>query len=610
MNYKTSYQDSSGQTVLFPYYWDGQQIVEGNAPSWTSDIYYFGDDVVRRDYGGATPWLTVVFSGHSFWTPWYIPTPESEMPAPAPPPPITNDPCINISDFGIELRNESFTFSGEALNYINNPEVDKLASLEKFTSATLIESKNQTGRLHKFVCTNYYIDNITCWIQQVSYDMVPEYNLFIAKYYFPNGIPTTLQGSLYYDTKFRSIDGYYYVTTGGRICYIQEVTTSSPPPITLPPRPDLITPETPLIGAGSVYSSDIEGVSDYEITTKTIWSDGKVNLTEAYCHCDGSFGSTIDKDLLSFGFDVYNHPYNHPKKECIKKLFRVAYGNINGDDILKDGGKSMTKAIYSQYAQKLLGDPNAAFVFAEAGGPAPRILIIDFPIDLYKYELDPGNWMLVLNDLDTDDITTSDFYAGDFTPMPGVPFVECIDTATSIQVGDTDYSYDIVRGSLDSGISDPYKIGKIYPKHGVIVINLDDICNWYDGNANDYSFHAWKFFRLIQVRQSEEDLVAGIGGYISPLDEPVGMIVRKRDKEFTLNYFLRVKHYNFNLSNNPTFVNEDSTLLQFMINNPTTYVTSVGLYNEKKELLAVGKLPKPMRKDFNEETVINVKISQ
>jgi hypothetical protein len=603
MNFKLSYQDSSGNITLFPYYFDGNQIVEGNAPAWTSDIYYFGEPIVKRDYGASTPWLTVVFAnGNSWWTPWYQPGNETELPAPPPPPPLTPDPCINTSDFGIELRDQSFVTTDEASQYLSNSEIDKLASIEKYTAAALIESKNKSGRLHKFVCTNYYIDNLSCWIKQVSYDMVPEFDLFIAKYYFPNGIPTTLNGNLYYDTKFRSSDGYYYVTTGGRICYIQQITSSDPPPVVLPPKPDIITPETPLIGAGSVYSTDIDIVDDYEIVTSTLWPDGGVLLNSAYCHCDGSFGSTVNLDMLSFGFDVYNYPYNHPEKECVKKLFRVAFGDVTGSGIKVDNGHSMTKAIYSQYAQKILGDPTLMF---DLGGVLRnRILILDFSVDLYKYELDPGNWQLNLMDRDLDGIDPDNFVFTDFAVLPATVNTSFIDSAVGMQVNDSDYSYDINQGTLIDGITVNNILGKIYPKHGVIVLAVDEFIMWQDPDPDVYACHAWKFYRLIQTISRQSD------GVYSGYSNTEATIIRKREKQFIRNHFIRVKHYNFNLSNNPTFVDSESKLLPFMQNDPKTYITSVGLYNEKKELLAVGKFPKPIKKDFSEELVISVKLIQ
>jgi hypothetical protein len=612
MNYKLSYQDAStGDIILHPYYYDGQQIVEGNAPSWTSDIYYFGTDVVRRDYGTATPWLTVVVSsGNSFWTPWTIPSGYSEMPPPPPPPPpINNDPCINIVDFGIELRNETFVTVEEASKYLSKSEVDRLSSLEKYSTAALLDSKNVSGSLYNFKCTNYYIDNVACWIQQVSYDMVPEFNLFIAKYYFPNGIPTTLNGNLYYDTKFRSSDGYYYVTEGGRICYIERVIESSPPPIILPPKPDIIKPDTPLIGAGSVYSSEIESVYDYEIVTKTIWPDNKVHLNSGYSHCDGSFGSPVDKDLLSFGFDVYSHPYNYPEKECVKKLFRVAYGDSNGHMIPSVNGKSMTKAVYSQYAQKLLGDPHSMFIMG--GNSIERILIIDFSVDLFGYELDPGNWQLGLIDSDVDTVMSNNFNIADFVTASNVADQTFIDTAHGLQIGDTDYSYDIVTGSLAAGITSEIIKGKFYPKHGVMVFIYDEVRTWTQNDTDDFNFHPWKFYRLLEVTERSPDPTGNDPYPFFTMEGfEKGMIVRSRIKNYTRNYFLRVKHYNFNLSNNPTYIDEQSNLVDFMQGDPKTYITSVGLYNNKKELLAVGKFPKPIKKDFSEEMVVSVKLIQ
>ena len=41
---------------------------------------------------------------------------------------------------------------------------------------------------------------------------------------------------------------------------------------------------------------------------------------------------------------------------------------------------------------------------------------------------------------------------------------------------------------------------------------------------------------------------------------------------------------------------------------PHSYLTSVGLYNDKNELLAVAKLSKPFKKDPNTEALIKVRL--
>jgi hypothetical protein len=45
-----------------------------------------------------------------------------------------------------------------------------------------------------------------------------------------------------------------------------------------------------------------------------------------------------------------------------------------------------------------------------------------------------------------------------------------------------------------------------------------------------------------------------------------------------------------------------------LIDNPQTFVTTVGMYNDNNELLAVAKLSKPLVKDFTKEALIRIKL--
>ena len=45
-----------------------------------------------------------------------------------------------------------------------------------------------------------------------------------------------------------------------------------------------------------------------------------------------------------------------------------------------------------------------------------------------------------------------------------------------------------------------------------------------------------------------------------------------------------------------------------MIDNPQTYITTVGLYNDNQDLLAVAKLSQPLPKDFTKEALIKIKL--
>jgi hypothetical protein len=73
--------------------------------------------------------------------------------------------------------------------------------------------------------------------------------------------------------------------------------------------------------------------------------------------------------------------------------------------------------------------------------------------------------------------------------------------------------------------------------------------------------------------------------------------------------FARIKNAEFNYSGNPSFIDDQGNLrFVSMISAPTTYITTVGLYNDNNELLAVAKLSQPLAKDFTKEALIRIKL--
>ena len=94
------------------------------------------------------------------------------------------------------------------------------------------------------------------------------------------------------------------------------------------------------------------------------------------------------------------------------------------------------------------------------------------------------------------------------------------------------------------------------------------------------------------------------------------MNVRKSEYVPSTHYFVRVNNRDFNYSNNPTYVydgtdgvNARGTIrIADFINDPKTYVTTVGLYNDSNELVAVAKLSRPAVKSFDSELNIRVRL--
>ena len=74
--------------------------------------------------------------------------------------------------------------------------------------------------------------------------------------------------------------------------------------------------------------------------------------------------------------------------------------------------------------------------------------------------------------------------------------------------------------------------------------------------------------------------------------------------------FIRARNAEFNYSENPSFISGSTgeVIYNSFINNPQTFPTTIGLYNDNNELLAVAKLSRPLLKDFTKEALVRVKL--
>ena len=65
-----------------------------------------------------------------------------------------------------------------------------------------------------------------------------------------------------------------------------------------------------------------------------------------------------------------------------------------------------------------------------------------------------------------------------------------------------------------------------------------------------------------------------------------------------------------NMSQNPTITTDTSGSLRDFATGSyfKPYITTIGLYNDNNELLAVAKLSRPLPKDFTKELLVRVKL--
>jgi hypothetical protein len=63
-------------------------------------------------------------------------------------------------------------------------------------------------------------------------------------------------------------------------------------------------------------------------------------------------------------------------------------------------------------------------------------------------------------------------------------------------------------------------------------------------------------------------------------------------------------------SNNPTYSSGSNNELRYTspVDDSFAYITTIGLYNNKRELIAVGKVEKPILKKKNDECIFQVRV--
>ena len=72
---------------------------------------------------------------------------------------------------------------------------------------------------------------------------------------------------------------------------------------------------------------------------------------------------------------------------------------------------------------------------------------------------------------------------------------------------------------------------------------------------------------------------------------------------------MRARNSEFNYSTNPSILTGSGELRHdVLIDSPETYITSVGLYNDNQDLLAVAKLSRPLLKNSTKEALVRIKL--
>ena len=201
--------------------------------------------------------------------------------------------------------------------------------------------------------------------------------------------------------------------------------------------------------------------------------------------------------------------------------------------------------------------------------------------------MDAGNWQITLSGSN-----------GTFTFID-----ESLEKFNTTNAGTNEYN--IVSGTLNLGSNTPSVInsytaangkgyGKFYPDYGILVFNPGALSSTVGTElaTSGSSFDEYEQKRIFKS-------IVGGGDFEA----------RRIENVSTAHYFVRVNNREFNFSNNPTYTDATGSFTQTtFVTDPLSYITTVGLFNDANEMIAVAKTSQPIAKSFSKELLLKVKL--
>jgi hypothetical protein len=352
------------------------------------------------------------------------------------------------------------------------------------------------------------------------------------------------------------------------------------------------------MGFKALEASDFVVSSDS--VTSTVWSNNNPNLS-------GSFFTSSTQTEGASG-PYYTSVYQTASSSNQAAVqFQIAYGNKNGGGGVQFDSAvanvSPTSTIYGQYRSLVLEDENAVFTWGATytgSGNDNDFYVISVERARYKQALLPGSLNLILSSSNNTNLTQ--IHLTDNSGEVTLP----------LYYG-TMRAYQVISGSDGTAYSgDGYtannsgSYGLFLPDISTILLNADAL----NGTTSDSGgIGLGTVTSSNTAANNPQKLYNVIAGSVGDADGTVFAL--NSQETLTSDYvFIRARNSEFNYSENPSFVSGSSgeVIYSYFIDNPVTYPTTVGLYNNSNDLLAVAKLSKPIQKDFTKEALIRVKL--
>lgn len=353
--------------------------------------------------------------------------------------------------------------------------------------------------------------------------------------------------------------------------------------------------------------------SDFVVSSDAItapaWSSNVPTLTSFYT---ASTPTTNGISAGAYYLNVYQQAYG---SNGAAVQFAIAYGNINGsgskwlNNLVSGVSPSLTT--YNQYQTLVYGPEvtgSQGFNFGGAALRSPDIWVLNIDRNRYKQSLMPGTFNLQLKN--SNNIVNICDNSNDSSV---INYLDCGRVFNLVSGSYGRATSGTVSGStLGPGYTASGSYGYYLPDIGTIILNPGALAlaavSGGIGISRDLSSNP----NLPSSSLNNAYLYAAISasGATPTTGSLPGFQLNSQENVSSDYVFIRINNAEYNYSTNPTFTSGSSgaVLYSSMVYSPQTFVTTVGLYNNNSELLAVAKMSQALVKDFTKEALIRVKL--
>ena len=338
--------------------------------------------------------------------------------------------------------------------------------------------------------------------------------------------------------------------------------------------------------------------------TATCWTNNVPTLTSFFTQ-----SGQVNSDSGQYYYTIYNTDADGAAATDSIAQFEIAFGNLTGGGALAYNnnaapGVSPASTIFGQYRTLVLEDENASFSFG--GVTQNYFYALSVERAAYKQALFPGSLNLILQGAQAGDGATA-LYLTDNSKMVTVPTYYGTMRAYEVISGSDGQSAEVIAGGSGNGYtSTAGSYGLFLPDIGTVILNGAAL----DLNTNQGLNLATTLTTNTAGNNNQKLFNAFTGKVNDPVLVTPGFSLNSEETITSDFVFVRARNSEFNYSTNPSYISGSTgeVTFNYFINNPQTYMTTVGLYNDSNDLLAVAKLSRPLSKNFTKEALIRVKL--